>query len=157
MLAGSYLLPSEASISRSIEIAAPPAKIFPLVNGFKRQAEWPPWLEMDPQTKLSLSGPETGQGARMSWSSEKLGSGSQEIVEMVQDKLVRTKLDFGHMGQADASFQLEPAGSGTKVTWGFSSDLGGNPRMRWMGLYIGRQVGADYEKGLAKIKAVAEK
>lgn len=156
---GSYLLPSQAKVARSIEIAAPPAKVFDLLNGYKRYNEWSPWYERDPQAKYTLAGPETGKGARMSWSSTKddVGSGSQEIVESVPGKLVRTKLDFGDMGTAIAGFQLEPAGTGTRVTWDFTSELGNNPMMRWMGLMFDRWIGADYEKGLANLKKVAEK
>ena len=52
---------------------------------------------------------------------------------------------------------LEPAGSGTRVTWGFTSNLGSNPVMRWMGLMFDRWIGPDYEQGLANLKKVAEK
>ena len=157
-LGGGLLLPREATVSRSTVIAAPPQKVFDLVNGYKRFHEWSPWQLRDPQAKYSLSGPATGKGARMSWSSEKddVGSGTQEIVESVPGRLVRVKLDFADMDGGEASFTLEPAGGGTRVTWGFTTDLGSNPMQRWMGLMLDRWIGADYEKGLAKLKTVAE-
>ena len=34
--------------------------------------------------------------------------------------------------------------------------LGMNPVMRWMGLMIDGPIGADYERGLARLKNVAE-
>lgn len=156
---GAYLLPQQVAVSRSIEISAPPAKVFELVNGYKRFNEWSPWFEKDPAAKYTYSGPDTGQGAKMAWASDKadVGSGSQEIVESVPDKLVRTKLDFGEMGKSIAKLDLEPAASGTRVTWGFETDVGMNPMMRWMGLMFDTWIGGDYEKGLAKLKAVAEK
>ncbi len=94
----------------------------------------------------------------MVWTSDepKVGSGSQEIVESVPDALVVTALDFGDMGTADARFVLEPTAAGTRLTWGFVTDTGYNPVMRWMGLKLDDWVGADYEAGLARLKALAE-
>jgi hypothetical protein len=45
---------------------------------------------------------------------------------------------------------------GTGVTWGFKSQLNGIAE-RWLGLMFDRWIGADYEKGLSKLKRVAEK
>jgi hypothetical protein len=60
------------------------------------------------------------------------------------------------MGKAMASLELAPVGGGTGVTWGFKSQLNGIME-RWFGLLFDRWIGADYEKGLAKLKALAEK
>ena len=45
---------------------------------------------------------------------------------------------------------------GTKITWGFDSDLGMNPIARWMGLMFDSWIGADYETGLANLKNLVE-
>lgn len=139
--------------------ARPPEKVFDLVNGYRRYNEWSPWYERDPQAKYSLADPETGKGARMSWASERsdVGKGTQEIVESVPGKLVRMEHDLEGMGPSDVSFKLEPAGSGTRLTWDMAADLGGNPLSRWMGLMMDGMVGPDFEKGLASLQKVAEK
>ena len=59
-------------------------------------------------------------------------------------------------GEPLPSIKLEPSGTGSKVTWDFSSDLGFNPVLRYFGLGFDKMVGPDYEAGLAKLKAVAE-
>lgn len=158
LVAVSYLLPGKAEVSRSITIDAPPAAIFPYVNSMQETEKWSPWLSRDPETKLSYSGPEAGVGNTLSWSSEhpQVGTGSQEIVESVQDQQVNTALDFGPMGSASASFVLQPEGEATQVTWGFTSDLGMNPMSRWMGLMMDKWVGGDYERGLDNLKALVE-
>jgi len=46
--------------------------------------------------------------------------------------------------------------AGTRLTWGFVTDTGFNPMMRWMGVMLDDWVGADYEAGLARLKALAE-
>lgn len=154
----SYLLPGKAEVSRSITINAPADAIFPYVNSMQETEKWSPWLSRDPETKLSYSGPDTGVGNTLNWSSEnpQVGTGSQEIIESVTDQVVRTALDFGPMGTATASFVLQPEGSGTQVTWGFESDLGMNPMSRWMGLMMDGWLGGDYERGLDNLKTLVE-
>ncbi|WP_170404958.1 SRPBCC family protein [Ruegeria arenilitoris] len=154
----SYLLPGRAEVSRSIVIDAPPAAIFPYVNSMQETEKWSPWLERDPATQLTYSGPEAGVGNALNWSSEhqQVGTGSQEIIESVPDQTVRTALDFGSMGTATASFDLVPEGDRTQVTWGFVTDLGLNPMARWMGLMMDEWVGGDYERGLSNLKVLVE-
>ncbi|WP_170335670.1 SRPBCC family protein [Ruegeria arenilitoris] len=154
----SYLLPDKAEVSRSITIDAPASKIFPYVNSMQETEKWSPWLSRDPETKLAYTGPDAGVGNTLTWSSEhpQVGSGMQEIVESVENQTVKTALDFGDMGTAAASFTLQPEGDQTKVTWGFESDLGMNPMMRWMGMMMDEWVGSDYERGLSNLKTVVE-
>jgi uncharacterized protein YndB with AHSA1/START domain len=157
IVAGGYLLPGEAVVQRQITINAPPEKVFALVNNFKSFNTWSPWAEIDPNTVYTFEGPETGVGQKMSWVSKdpNVGSGSQIITEVVENRRVASTLDFGDMGQARASLELAPVDGGTAVTWGFKSELNGIMQ-RWFGLMFDRWIGADYEKGLQKLKAVAE-
>jgi effector-binding domain-containing protein len=152
------LLPRRVRIERAAVIDAPRAAIFVQINGFKNFNKWSPWFEKDPNAKYSYEGPEFGTGAKMSWSGnpETVGSGSQEIIESRPFDAVRTRLDFGAHGKATASFTLVPEGLGTRVTWGLDSDLGMNPASRYFGLMLDRWVGPDYEKGLVRLKALAE-
>jgi hypothetical protein len=94
----------------------------------------------------------------MTWSSDNpdVGSGSQVITVSVPNEQVESDLDFGDMGAAKAWLTLVPEGAGTKVTWGLNTDMGNNPIGRWMGLMMDRWVGADYERGLGKLKTLVE-
>ena len=58
--------------------------------------------------------------------------------------------------QAPLEAGLAAADGGTEVTWGFETDLGMNPVGRWMGLMMDSWIGADYEAGLARLKALVE-
>ena len=42
------------------------------------------------------------------------------------------------------------------MTWSNDGDLGNNPLMRWMGLAMDKMVGADFDAGLANLKALAK-
>lgn len=158
LLAIGMLLPRNVEVTRSIEIDAPPETVFGHVNSLQRAAEWSPWLGIDPDVQTTYSGPEEGVGNRLEWTSEhpQVGNGAQEIVESDANSRVVSALDFGDMGLASATFDLEPEGDGTLVTWGLDADMGAGPIGRWMGLMMDNWVGADYERGLASLKALAE-
>ncbi len=158
-IGGAYLQPAEVTIERDIVIDAPAEKVYPHVSSFKNFNAWSPWAKIDPNTKYVFEGPEAGEGAKMSWTSDhpNVGNGSQEITAATANKRVESALSFDGQPPAKAVFVLEPAGEGkTKVTWEFHGDMGMNPIGRWMGLMIEKYLGPDYEKGLANLKEVVE-
>lgn len=153
-----FLLPSEAEVERSIVIDAPVCTVFAQANSFAQFNKWSPWAKIDPDTVYTYEGPPRGVGAKMSWQSDdsNVGSGSQEIVASEPYETVKTKLDFGPQGTADAHFDLEEEGEGTRVSWGFETDFGSNLIGRYMGLMFDKWVGGDYERGLEALKAHVE-
>ena len=159
LIIGGMLLPSEQHVERSVIIKAEPARVFPLVNDFREFNKWSPWAAIDPEgTRYDFSGPATGVGSKMSWSSEhpNVGSGAQEIVESQPNTMVRSKLTFeGFDTPSYATFTLEPADGGTRLTWSFDANLD-NMVGRYMGLMMDRWVGGDYERGLERLKELAE-
>jgi len=158
IVGGSFLLPAQAVVVRSTEIAAPPEKVFAIIGDYKRFQEYSPWAELDPDTTYTFEGPETGVGQKMNWMSTEaeVGSGSQTITEYTAPARTVATVEFGGMGQSQTEWDLAPSGSGTRATWTFRMPLEGIAG-RWFGLMFDRWIGADYEKGLAKLKAVAEK
>lgn len=155
---GGYLLPNEVTVQRQAVIDVPPQNVFALVSGFKRFNEWSPWAEIDPNIQYTVDGPEAGVGANMSWASNNsnVGVGKQTITESVADSRVVSDVDLGKMGRTTSFWDLKPEGNGTLVTWGFKMKLDGQLD-RWTGLGMDSVWGPDYEKGLAKLKALAEK
>jgi len=158
LVIGGLLLPSSVQVQRKVAVDAPPPAVFELVNSFKRFNEWSPWYELDPAARYVYSGPEKGVGARFEWQSQKpeVGSGSQEIVASQPYELVRTKLDFGSQGIAEAQMTILPAGPGSEVTWSFEAQFGYDLLQRYFGLLYDRWIGSDYEKGLANLKTLVE-
>lgn len=157
VVGGGMLMPSQVSVSRDVVINAPPEKIFPHVANLKAFNAWSPWADMDPDMKVEFSGAPDGVGQVMSWDSDKdMGSGSMKVVETVANEKLVTALDFGQMGTATARFDLVPDPGGTKVTWSMLSDLGNNPIKRWFGPMMKSGVTEQYDKGLAKLRVVAE-
>jgi len=153
-----FALPHQVHVERSIVIKAPQAQLFDMLDGFKRFNEFSPWAALDPNTQYTYAGPESGVGARMSWVSttSEVGSGSNEIVDSAPPDFIRTRVMFGDQPPAEASFKLEPADGGTRVTWNFDCDLGAHPIAHYFGLMFDKWIGDDYEKGLARLKQLME-
>lgn len=157
LMIGGMFLPSTAQLERSIVIERPASVIFPLLNSYQRFNEWSPWFDLDPKAAYTYSGPQTGVGASMAWKGDdKVGTGKQTITASVPDSSLATDLDFGEMGIAKAEMKLAAEGAATRVTWTFATELGSNPINRYFGLLMDKFVGADYDRGLAKLKKLAE-
>ena|SRR5687767_10487265 len=151
--------PSSFRIERSAGIKAPPEKIFPHINDYKAWTAWSPWERIDPALKRSYSGPQSGKGARYAWEGNKnVGSGSMEITESVAPSKILMRLDFLKPFEAHnmTEFTLAPQGDTTTVRWEM---YGPSPYVsKLMGIFMNmdRMVGAQFDKGLAQLKAIAE-
>lgn len=159
ILVGYYVLPDEAHVERDIRVDAPPEIVFPYVNNFHKFNEWSPWSDWAPDIEYSFTGPEAGVGARMAWRSAnpEVGTGSILITQSRPPERVTTRLDFGAQGDATSYFNVEPAGNGSRVAWGFDTEFGNNIIQRYFGLMLEMWVGDDYEKGLQNLKTLVEK
>ncbi len=153
-----FFLPRQVHVERSTVVDAPQATVFALVNGFRSFNKWSPWFALDPNATYTFEGPREGAGAKMSWTGDpkKVGTGSQEILQSDGFESVTTNLDFGTQGKATSRIALSLDPGGTKVVWGFDTDVGMSPLARYFGLMFDRMIGADYEKGLANLKKLAE-
>ena len=155
---GAYMLPGAAHVERATVIAAPPGKVFAIAGNLRRVPDWSPWLDTDPATTFSFDGPEQGGvGQVMRWASNNplVGTGSQTVAGYVPDESLSIAADYGDFGKATTAMRFAPEAAGTRVTWSFDSALPGVID-RWAGLMIDSQLGAEYEKGLARLKALVE-
>ncbi len=158
VVAGAFFMPRHPVVSRSIEIAEPAATVFPLVSDLRRFNDWSPWFDRDPNAAYTFTGPTDGVGQTFHWKSDKpeVGSGSMTVQRLDPNKEVEISLEFTDRGTATTWIDLEPDSAGTKVAWKFSTDLGFNPVDRYFGLMFDGLVGPDYERGLARLKTLAE-
>ncbi len=150
-------LPSHVTVSRSVVINAPESAIFPYLNNLRTFSDWSPWSARDPQLALNYAGPATGQGAQVTWTSNdaSIGTGSMEISESEPPHNIDLKVNYNGL-EGESSYQLGPAGSGSKVTWSFVYESGSSPMKRWKALMLDRFVGAEYSTGLDRLKETVE-
>lgn len=153
-----FVLPQNIVVERQISIDAPAADIYPHIADLSATQAWSPWYDDDPDVQLSFEGEPMTVGSKMSWSSEveSVGSGTQEILALSPNESVRTALDFGPQGQAEAEFRLTANADKTDVVWAFHMDAGNNPVTRYFGLMMDGWLGPYYEKGLDRLKKVIE-
>jgi hypothetical protein len=154
-----YLLPREPEVTRRVEIAAPAEKVFPLVGDLRHFPEWSPWFVADPQVAITFTGPLEGAGQTLTWQSKvpEVGWGKLTVTRNEPGKAAEMLLEFADQGTATSWFRVEPRGAtATTVTWGFRTDLGLSPINRYSGLWVDGVVGPDFERGLARLKALAE-
>ena len=60
--------PDTFHIERSATIKAPPERIYAVINDFRNWPSWSPWQKLDPDMKVTNSGPVAGKGAVSEWS-----------------------------------------------------------------------------------------
>lgn len=116
VVAGAYAIPSEVSLERSVVVDAPPAGVYPHVSSFQNFNAWSPWAKIDPNAKYEFTGPESGVGSTMSWTSDhpNVGNGrdnGNRLARRGKPRLLhlllhaserriwqrfRTHLEFGH-------------------------------------------------------------
>ena len=152
--------PDTFSLSRSIAIKAPPEKIYGLINDFHNWSAWSPWEKLDPNMQRTFTGAPAGKGAQYAWTGNKeVGSGRMEITDTTAPAKIVIKLDFIAPFEASnvTEFQLTPQGDTTTVNWTMSGPLPFVSKLMTVFVSMDSMVGKDFEKGLANLKAAAEK
>lgn len=146
------------SLTRTTTVAAEPQRIHALINDFREWIQWSPWEGLDPDLVRTYSGPETGVGAHYHWAgNKKAGEGSMEITGSSPQQVV-VDLSFLKPFKAHntVTFDLTPHGSGTDVAWTMTGHRG--VVMQVLGkLFFDKAIGGDFDKGLAQLKAAAER
>lgn len=150
--------PDTFRVERSLRMAAPPDKIWPLINDLRAFNRWNPYELKDPAIKGTYSGPSSGPGARYAWISKEVGVGSLEIVEAQGPRRVLMRLDFVKPMQthSQAEFSLRADGAGTEVRWAMSGPSPLISKVMGVLFNMDRMIGADFEQGLSNLKVLAE-
>jgi uncharacterized protein YndB with AHSA1/START domain len=151
--------PDSFSIARSTTIAAPPDRLFALINDVHAFNTWNPYALKDPSAKMNYEGPASGPGAAYAWSSDKLGVGRAEIIEAAPARLVAMRLAFEKPMRSTnrVEFTLQPEGTATRVTWAMSGPMPYLSKLMTTFFSMEKMVDPDFEAGLANLKAAAEK
>lgn len=144
-------LPRDWTSEAQIEVAAPVAEVYPLVEDLQRWREWSAWnRDAHAEVERTYSGAERGVGARFEWTSEDTaGSGRLEIRAVGPNSIEYESLHLGglvlagrekgefatHRGAVilrdvdrdyavPGSITLEATERGSRVTWRETIDLG---------------------------------
>ncbi len=151
------VLPSERHLTESIETNRRMTIVYDTVNSLRRFKDWNPLVLRDPRIQLKLSGPDSGKGARLDYSSEEgyIGQGSWTITGSEPNRRVDISIEDPTKGYDKVtSFTLQPTGRNdrnVKITQEYSVKYGWNLMGRYAGLYVTRHVGDDLKLGLSRM------
>lgn len=153
--------PDTFLVERRTTIAAPPTKIAPLVGDFHQWEQWSPWAHLDPNMRVTYSGPASGPGAVYEWEgNRKVGKGRMEVLD-VQPVETRIEIDFlkpfeGH-NTSEFNFQPDASGTTTEVRWVMTGPNTFPGKVMSVFTSMDHMIGPDFERGLANLKAAAER
>ena len=151
--------PDEFTVRRTATVAAPPEKVFALVNDFRAWPTWSSWTDLDPGAKVTVSDPPAGEGASVSWSgNDQVGEGRMTIRQSRPPQLIDLEQTFVRPlpGTARMVFTFAPVDDATRVTWrldGTNSFIG---KALCLFMDLDATVGKSFEKDLTRLKSKAE-
>jgi len=149
---------SAFEIVRRTHVDADPGRVHGLINDLHRWQGWSPWEGLDPVLEREYSGPDMGVGAHYAWSgNRKAGQGSMEITSSNPEE-IGIRLSFVKPWKAtnQVTFELTPAAGGTDVAWRMNGEQMGLGALVGRIIPMDRLMGGDFERGLARLKTLAE-
>ena len=149
------VVPKTLSTERGIVIQKNLPALKKDVGDFNHFGDWSPWSDLDPAYRVSVEGLPLTVGHKFNWSSDSadVGSGHQAITAISENQIDLTLIFTAPWeSEANVYYKLEKVNGGTKVSWGFEQEA--NLMMGFFG--IEEMVGESYDKGLAKLKTLAE-
>ncbi len=151
-LDGSY------DVKRSITVNKANGEVFGLVKDFNQWTSWSPWLCMEPDAKVDVTGNGASVGDSYAWEGELVGSGIMKHENINEGKTIDQSIHFLKPYESKSNVYWEfnnVNDSVTEVTWGMKGEM---PfMMRFMAKMMDPMIGMDFERGLKMIKDLAEK
>lgn len=143
---------------KSMVIKSSPDKIYPYISSMDKFNEWNPWMDLDPQVKVTYHRERGKIGDRYCWKGNKdAGVGCHEITALVPNRSQKNTMFFEEPFQSKATSDiiLVPISSNeTKITWTMDCDL--EYPMNLMKLFMDKEMDKSYTKGLNKLKELVE-
>ena len=151
--------PATFSYGRSRLIAAPPERIYPLVEDFRAWTRWSPWENLDPASVRTYGATTAGVGATYHWKGNaKVGEGRMEIRAVQPPTGLEIAITFirpfAASNRVDVTFI--PGPTGTTVTWTMSGQNGFMAKAMGLVIDCERMVCTPFEQGLAQLAALSE-
>lgn len=138
-------------------IKAPPEKIFPYLSDMRLGSQWSPY-EQDTSMKKEYVGEPNQIGGKMIFESKDSGSGSLEIMQIVQNDKVDYKLIMTSPFYAEniVTYRLVPEEAGTRFVWNMSGE--NNFIGKLIGVFIDceKMLNETHSKGIENLKNLVE-
>lgn len=149
-------LPATREVSRSVETNRAMSTVNDVLSSFTRFRDWNALINHDPRMQIEVTGPESGEGATLSFRSNDrtVGEGSWKLTEFVPGERIVYALDTPGRGKDKTmTFTFERTGQrkqNVKITQTYSVDYGFDLIGRYAGMYVVDNIGEDMKLGLGK-------
>ncbi|HUR64953.1 MAG TPA: SRPBCC family protein [Chitinophagaceae bacterium] len=157
----SLLMPTKQKLERSITINAPSAVVYEQLSRLENFNKWSVWTQQDTSATYTLSGNDGTVGATSSWTGEPglSGEGKMQITGLIPGQKVTHSFEFRKPKRIDATsfFTLNEGSGSTIVTWNFEMATPRPWNIFNLFYSMDKEMGKDFEKGLASLKEVSEK
>ena len=145
----------EFTVHRSIDIAAPPERILPLLTDLRAWQKWSPWEGLDPALERTYAGAESGVGAVYGWrGNSKAGQGRMEIVEAVPHESIQLRLErLGSRGAPrTVHFAFVPVDGDLELRGTEEGRLSVSERVHALFTDLDARRGEELERGLGALR-----
>jgi len=155
------ILPKAFEVKRSLVIKKPSNEVFSYIKYLKNQDNYSVWAEMDPFSKKEFTGNDGEVGFTSTWKSDSanVGSGSQTILEIVENEKIVTELNFTEPFESKAvsTMQVKNIDSlQTDVIWITAGSFPYPTNIFLPFANMDKNLGKDFENGLQKLKGILE-
>ncbi|MEG3192970.1 SRPBCC family protein [Lysobacter sp. D1-1-M9] len=151
------LLPNSRHLSESVETNRKVTIVYDTLNSFRRFDDWHPLVLRDSAVQLERTGPDSGVGARLEYTSldENLAEGSWEIVANEPNRSISMDITNAERGENKRTkYTLRPtgrSGRNIEITQTYDVDYGWNLLGRYAGMYVSSNMGQDMKLGLSRL------
>lgn len=151
--------PATYHVERSLLVHAPAEAAHALVNDFHAWRQWSPFEDKDLAMRRTYGGAPAGVGATYAWASDgQVGEGKMTILQS-STRGVNIELSFLKPMRATstATFTFTKVGDDTKVTWAMDGENTLPSKVAHLFFNMDKALGAEFERGLDKLKSAAER
>lgn len=150
------LLPSEATVSRSIGLKGPATSIHSTIRDPREMREWLAFGVQAPDTRVSFEGAARGEGSVLVWSRDGGPEREMRITGGEPGAFVFHEADLGYGFPARGRFEIVDEGPRKRVTWRLTLSFGDNLIGRYKGLFMGLIVGPEMRSSMINFKNLFE-
>ena len=146
------------TVERSITVNAPAPRVHGLVDDFHNWTSWSPWEDLDPALQRTYTGPDAESAPHYAWSgNRKAGAAAwRSPGPRPRGSPSRWSSSSRSSRPRRPTFSFTPDGDETVVTWTMTGEQKGLMSVFGRFMSMDKMIGPDFEKGLARLKAVAE-
>jgi hypothetical protein len=157
MIAIAFFLPSYYLVEKTTVIKASPEIVFSEVRNIKKWGDWDPWSERDPTMKYHPREDEKNRESYY-WVGMDTDYGEIVLLDTQPGRRLWYTINFPNYHLSSAGgFELKAVPGGTEVKWSDKGYFSWNPAKRFIGLFLGKMVAKDFDRGLQNLKQVCER